>query len=523
MSDIHNSQSGVIVKHDGKTGGHKPSLHIPYSITPPTTQHHGHHGYNDYPPTSSSLNNSDRYSRQITQSTSPHQVLQSSIQSSPQSKGGPSPPSSTYNMVVVPAKQKVSSPAPSHIYGKPSENVLTIPHNRTQEIPQPTKPLFQPQIRYTPPPPAHSSRPLSAEPKHYPAPSPTARPPPGLGIISISHPHAASPLPPPESHTSGVSPHHLDRKNFSPSPKLQTPLSAVVPEQTQPLDLGVPSSSKNRGDSDASLRRKSSTPFQVSSLIEPKKMRIEPLSPADLQQLKQGDHQTPPPPMSVSPFADSRHPSRQHTPESLAKPGTPDIAKLTPSPKQDRISPLHPQQLTTTPPMLNSTTIINNSGITSLNNSTITLNANNGNSGNGKSTPTPMVISISAPVSTNTSPVALTGNNSNNSNSLQAASTPPSVVEPKSNTTNASTTSSSFTAPRHLKKAWLTRHIGEDSEDTTGAIGSGNCIKVPLKIESAAGTPITNNNVMTGNGKEEPAANNIVKLETNSVSGKLKS
>lgn len=37
-------------------------------------------------------------------------------------------------------------------------------------------------------------------------------------------------------------------------------------------------------------------------------------------------------------------------------------------------------------------------------------------------------------------------------------------------------------APRHLKKAWLQRHTGEDSEDTTGITGGGSCVKLPLTI-----------------------------------------
>lgn len=37
-------------------------------------------------------------------------------------------------------------------------------------------------------------------------------------------------------------------------------------------------------------------------------------------------------------------------------------------------------------------------------------------------------------------------------------------------------------APRHLKKAWLQRHTGEDFEDTTGVTGGGSCVKLPLTL-----------------------------------------
>lgn len=68
----------------------------------------------------------------------------------------------------------------------------------------------------------------------------------------------------------------------------------------------------------------------------------------------------------------------------------------------------------------------------------------------------------------------------------------------------------------------MQRHTGEDTtgEDTTGVIGSGNCIKLPLKLENAAGQ-IKTNTLVTGNGKEEPAANNNIKEENNSVSGRI--
>lgn len=505
MSDIHNSQAGVIVKHDTKSS-HKSTLHQPYSSlsggsSSGGSSGGGHHpGYDGYPPpTTLNSGATDRYGRQM--QSSPHQV-QTSIQSSPGHKGGPSPPSSNYNMVVVPAKQKVSSPAPSHIYGKPisaSENVVhsAIPHNRTQEIPHPAaKPqmLFQPQMTQLShyPPPAHSSRPTDRD-KLYQVPTPV-RQPPGMPLLGMPHPLSSSPLPPHESHTSGVSPHHIDRKSFSPSPKLQTPLTtgvvpAAVPEQTQPLDLGVASSSKNR-ETDGSGRRKASTPFPVSSMIEPKKMRTEAPSHAELKLL---DHHTPPP-ASVSPFDSPRPPSKPPIEALLMKPGTPDRLSVGSSPKPTTPSPAEMVKSLTPPALMMST------------------NSSSSGSVTPTQTPPPPALQNAAPTT-------------NTPGSGGTASDPPKQ--------------SSFTAPRHLKKAWLQRHTGEDFEDTTGVVGSGNCIKLPLKLDTAGNpTPATgngnskvstttatmtnnattNNNILAGNGKEEPVANNI-KTETNSVSG----
>lgn len=43
-------------------------------------------------------------------------------------------------------------------------------------------------------------------------------------------------------------------------------------------------------------------------------------------------------------------------------------------------------------------------------------------------------------------------------------------------------------------QAWLQRHTGEDLEDTTGVIGSGSCVTLPLNIDTPSPPPVKNEN-----------------------------
>jgi lysine-specific demethylase 3 len=74
------------------------------------------------------------------------------------------------------------------------------------------------------------------------------------------------------------------------------------------------------------------------------------------------------------------------------------------------------------------------------------------------------------------------------------ASPAPSPAPPPSTTTPVKADSpapvrppSSSSYPVHkLKKAWLQRHSGEDgTEDTTGIVGSGSCLTLPLNIAAS--------------------------------------
>ena len=67
-----------------------------------------------------------------------------------------------------------------------------------------------------------------------------------------------------------------------------------------------------------------------------------------------------------------------------------------------------------------------------------------------------------------------------------APSAPGTPAKPDSDKSNspAPRPPSSTSYPVHkLKKAWLQRHSGEDgTEDTTGVVGSGSCVTLPLNI-----------------------------------------
>lgn len=106
---------------------------------------------------------------------------------------------------------------------------------------------------------------------------------------------------------------------------------------------------------------------------------------------------------------------------------------------------------------------------------------------------------------------------------------PPSAVDSeKSNSPGpikTSTGSGSSYPVRHLKKAWLQRHTGEDPGDTAGVVGSGSCVTLPIKITSTpanstatAATAATT--VVTASPKENPvnSIHNVGSLAVNSIS-----
>ncbi|KAL3278601.1 hypothetical protein HHI36_016143 [Cryptolaemus montrouzieri] len=87
--------------------------------------------------------------------------------------------------------------------------------------------------------------------------------------------------------------------------------------------------------------------------------------------------------------------------------------------------------------------------------------------------------------------------------------TPSSIDSEKSNSPGPNKSSGSYPV-RHLKKAWLQRHTGEDLEDTTGTVGSGSCVTLPINITN------TNNT----NNKEPPVStlHSIGSMAVNSIS-----
>lgn len=63
-----------------------------------------------------------------------------------------------------------------------------------------------------------------------------------------------------------------------------------------------------------------------------------------------------------------------------------------------------------------------------------------------------------------------------------------------------------------MKKAWLQRHTGEDYEDTTGVTGGGNCVKLPLTLNTPSTTQSTILIATTTN--TSPQLEEQIKLET---------
>ena len=72
-----------------------------------------------------------------------------------------------------------------------------------------------------------------------------------------------------------------------------------------------------------------------------------------------------------------------------------------------------------------------------------------------------------------------------------------------------------------LKKAWLQRHSGEDgTEDTTGVVGSGSCVTLPLNIAQAPSQPLNNKERETTSTSLPSAVNsihNIGSMAVNSI------
>lgn len=245
---------------------HRQSPHQP-SLTQRQSPHHQHrqspHAHvsspdQRYAPSAASL----VYSKPATVGSYPY----------PSPAPPPPPPLHYAPTVTTPPKPKVSSPAPPHIYGKPTSGITAgTPVCRAQELRVSPLPLtskapltpspYQQLPQHQPPPPPHQVPTGVAPPPAHSSRSsvgiydPRLYPPPGPGL-------AVSVKPPPSSPPSRSSPLHLN-----PGPNL-----AVTPAfQTQPLDLGVSSATKEEQDRPPSPKRK----IDDMVCLEIKKRRIE--------------------------------------------------------------------------------------------------------------------------------------------------------------------------------------------------------------------------------------------------------
>lgn len=413
-------------------------------------------------------------------------------------------PTSHYAAPSASSKPKVSSPAPPHIYGKPNSGILTgTPVCRASEpavtapIPLTSKagssPYQQvPHHHGAPPPPlpppAHSSRSVY-DTRGYAGSMPAAKLP--LPPLHGSPPIAASvPLSRPIAHSA----HHTSPHQQSNQTMQITQPQITTAFQTQPLDLGVERS--------GSPKRKALTPLSDNSV-----------QPVSLEVCKKRRTEEPQPLLQcvAVPFL-----SRVSEPSPLIASAATSI-----------------------------TTVVNTAAFLTQPNSqtqermvTAVSPTPRTASGDGSVRPasTGSVCSLNPAVSAAPSPVPIP------SPALSTAPSPaPSApgTPAKANSATADSEKSNSPAPRppsstsypghKLKKAWLQRHSGEDgTEDTTGIVGSGSCVTLPLNI-SPPSQPLnnkdrentsnsnTNNTSTTGLPSAVNSIHNIGSMAVNSI------
>ncbi|XP_047509324.1 lysine-specific demethylase 3A isoform X1 [Pieris napi] len=226
----------------------------------------------------------------------------------------PQPPQRSpagYYQTAPPVKPKVSSPAPPHIYGKPSNAPSPAHFGIAVEPPLQLSKAELPPVPY-PPPSAYS-------------PALRTRPPP------VAHSRTPEPRPPPRAHGDTA--------------------TSTSPCQTQPLDLGM-----TREDPDRlSPRRR--CPFE-SSDADPKRRRLDSPAPEPLIAAAASVGRTPlgsePAPQAPGPPCDVRVPSADgsvETPEKAA--GASPAPQITPSASP---APVTIPQLPSSPPISTTST-----------------------------------------------------------------------------------------------------------------------------------------------------------------------
>nr|XP_015837929.1 PREDICTED: probable JmjC domain-containing histone demethylation protein 2C isoform X2 [Tribolium castaneum] len=322
------------------------------------------------------------------------------------------------------SKPKVSSPAPHHIYGKPSAGPPVTRHEPSTPIQLTSKPPLSSSV---------SPSPYQQMSQYHP---PHPQNPPTLTC-------------PPPAHSRTTPDPRYDRYPVKASSRNSPPTAASAPRyipsapsvQTQPLDLGV-----SKYDPAVSPKRKATPVSSISPVcLETKKRRIE----------------TQPP--------------------QLARVSEP--------------SPLIASAATTITTVVN-TAAYRTPPITS--NSPI-------DSGDVSETVRPSSVESSQPTSNSPAPNPPTQPETDAPNTPVKLTIPPSCLDSEKSNSPGPTKSSSYPV-RHLKKAWLQRHTGEDLEDTTGVTGSGSCVTLPISMAS--------------NNKESPvhSIHSIGSMAVNSIS-----
>lgn len=137
-------------------------------------------------------------------------------------------------------------------------------------------------------------------------------------------------------------------------------------------------------------------------------------------------------------------------------------------------------------------------------------------------TPTIPASNSPAPVSTAstpTPPASVTPGPSDEQPGTPVKVNPSMVDSEKSSSPGPMKPSSASYPVRHLKKAWLQRHTGEDAEDTTGVIGSGSCVTLPLNIKATTPPTVAAAIATTNPVKENPvnSIHSIGSMAVNSI------
>lgn len=387
-------------------------------------------------------------------------------------------PTSHYAAPTTGSKPKVSSPAPQHFYGKPNSGIMTgTPVCRASE------PAVAAPIPLTS---KAGSSPYQQVPHHHGA--PTHLPPPAhsrsvydsRGAYTGSMPAGKLPPPlhgsPPTATSAPLSRPivHPVHRTISPHQQPNQTMQHVQPQintafQTQPLDLGVERS--------GSPKRKAPTPLLCDNNAG------QPVA------------------LEVSKKRRTEEPQPQPQPLSLQCVGPPMLSRVS------EPSPLIASAATSI------TTVVNTAALLAQPNSqaqertvTVVSPAPRTSSGDGSVRPasTGSVCSLNpTPVSAVPSPAPIPSPAPSTAPS-PAPSAPGTPAKVNNiNTSTADSEKSNSPAPRppsstsypvhKLKKAWLQRHSGEDgTEDTTGIVGSGSCLTLPLKMSQVPSQPLNN-------------------------------
>ncbi|XP_048524488.1 probable JmjC domain-containing histone demethylation protein 2C isoform X3 [Dendroctonus ponderosae] len=441
------------------------------------------------------------------------------------------------------SKTKVSSPAPHHIYGKPTA-VSVVPVTRLNESSVPLTlhkpPLgtsisspYQQVSQYHPPamasvpamttcpPPAHSSRTTSTIGYERPPYSTSVLPLTSLSVKVLSEPGTSPPTP------SSV-PINTCRSSYS----MASGAAGIQQIQTQPLDLGIGPNKSNDNGQPISPKRKS-TPL----CLEGKKRRID--SPNMQHGLKNFCNNVPPNLVVQSSLSGQPQLARVSEPSPLIASAATTITTLVNTAAYRAPLPTIMNSLggTQSPPLLTDLPDLSVTAVTvevprpASTDSThsipiakpgtpVAMPPNLSPSPQVRNTGTPSSSSGTASnsVSLNMSLISNSSNEtsapnmfaSSNLTVSEDAATPPmtddypgisvklttvtpSVIDSeKSNSPGPQKNPGGNYPVRHLKKAWLQRHTGEDIEDTTGLVGSGSCVTLPLNISTSSPPSVKN-------------------------------